>query len=238
MYTYVLTRISKGIDYVQVRSKITLVLTTETSTKTLPPATVIATSTAVLTSTSTVVPPDVSTTLSFSTTIPVTVTSTFQASTTTTTTTTLTVTSTTITGYDACATNNLLGPSYNGDIIDNEYSSANGYALLSATTAYDCCVACITSDTCAGTAFQTDGNLCFQNTALTCTNGQQNVGYFTYEPSGQGNGNHTSSRTRTVATSLMVVFQLKATMDKNLLQARSLGQGRRDISGIQLGRGK
>ncbi|KEQ73584.1 hypothetical protein M436DRAFT_63864 [Aureobasidium namibiae CBS 147.97] len=176
------------VDYVQVRSKITLVLTTKTSTKTLPSSTVTVTSYTVSTSTSTVVPPEVSTTSSFSTTVSTTTTATFQATTTTTTTTTLTVTST-LAGYDACATNNLLGPSYNGDIIDNESAAAGGYSTdPSATTAYDCCVSCLNSDTCSGTAFLTDGNLCLQITGATCTNVQQNAGSFYYEPSGQGTG--------------------------------------------------
>jgi hypothetical protein len=179
-----LTQVSLGIDYVEVRSKFTIVLTAKTFTKTLPPSTVTVQSTTVVSSTSTVVPPTVSITLSFSTTVPVTITSTFQATTTTTTTSTLIITSTS-TGYDACATNNLLGPNYNGNIIEDLGSYLGAFSSSSTDSAYDCCVACLTSGNCDGTGYDTNSGTCYQINSQTCTNGQQSAGYFLYEPSNE-----------------------------------------------------
>jgi hypothetical protein len=184
----VLTRMLVGIDYVQVRSKVTVVITAKTSTKILPQSTATVTSTTVSTSTSTVVPSDVSKTLSFSTTIPVTVTTTFYTSPVVTTTTTFTVSST-LTGYAACATNNLLGPVYNGNIIDDVYFGGNIYddSTTPTNSAYDCCVACLTSETCSGSSYETNSGTCYQYTARSCANGQIYGGSFTHESNGGSN---------------------------------------------------
>ena len=122
--------------------------------------TITASSTSTATSTSTLIP-------SATTTVTVTTTSITTSSTTETDTSTVLTTDTvfataTTTLYAACATNNILGPSLaNGQSIGNFQQYANDYGIAqvsTATTPYDCCVACQTDSAanCFGSYFDPD----------------------------------------------------------------------------------
>ena len=144
-----------------------IVKTTTVSTVTEPPATATAvtpistvTVTSTITSTSILVPSDVSTTLSYSTTSTITETTFAVAETTTVFSTTTAVAAVaTATFYEACGSSNIAG-----DPLSSEFGSFAGqYMYLIAFTkvpgesltvgdtssAYDCCVSCMESSTCA-----------------------------------------------------------------------------------------
>ena len=122
--------------------------TTHTNTASTPTSSTTTTITQIVTST--VTPIDASTTLSF------TDTSTVSSTTTSTTTTTFSQTATvgavapTSTFYAACSANNII-TTYQGEFIEASYILASSYTYNSASTAYDCCVTCITTTGCAGT---------------------------------------------------------------------------------------
>jgi hypothetical protein len=132
-------------------SPITATATADTSTVTV---------TNTITSSSVVLPSDVSTTLSYSTTSTITETTVAAGETDTVTSTTTVVGATTATSfYAACATNNIAGLPLSSDfgsaagkyIYLLAFSHITGQTLRVGNTAsaYDCCVSCIESPTCA-----------------------------------------------------------------------------------------
>ncbi|KAH7021352.1 uncharacterized protein B0I36DRAFT_435195 [Microdochium trichocladiopsis] len=156
---------------------------TTTSSTTVTPAPVTATSTETITSTSTEVPQaEVTETLTETTTSTVTTTST--QSTTVTETQTETATASAV-AYAACAANNLLS-SYQGMSIVNAYNNNNGnvgggsiYDNAQAASAYDCCVLCLNTSGCTGTAFLAPSRcVLLRNSARTCNGQSSNPAVF------------------------------------------------------------
>ena len=97
-------------------------------------------------------PVDASSTVTVPATTHVTSTATASSTTTTTLTTTSTVFAPVATFYAACDTNNIVS-SINGNVITNAQSINGFFIVPSATNAYDCCVACMQSDTCGAALF-------------------------------------------------------------------------------------
>lgn len=149
----------KGVETIYLQDTITITVTGQPQTSTiLPSTTAINTDTTTVTTTSDVVPPDASTTLSFTETdTSVATTAATTTAFTTISTETLTATST-VDYYAACASNNLLGPNYQDQVIWNEFTTLD-YITIYTDNAYDCCVSCITSDTCAGSFWSVTGAL-------------------------------------------------------------------------------
>ncbi|KAJ5467729.1 hypothetical protein N7475_005481 [Penicillium sp. IBT 31633x] len=142
--------------------KTTTVSTVSGSPITITAATPISTTTetTTITSSSVVLPSDVSTTLSFSTTSTLTETTYAPGETSTVTSTTTVLAGTATTSfYAACATNNIAGSPLSSDfgmaegkyIYILEFSNIPGNQLTVGNTnsAYDCCVSCMESPTCA-----------------------------------------------------------------------------------------
>ncbi|KAL9030553.1 MAG: hypothetical protein Q9196_001341 [Gyalolechia fulgens] len=125
------------------------------TTTTIRASTTTATSTETITSTSTIVPARVTETKSFSTTCTTTTTLTSSA-TVVSSTTELVTASTTITSYAACATDNILGPKVDKDLViadviddrSNPLAPGTTEQMLLTDSAYDCCVTCFTSQNC------------------------------------------------------------------------------------------
>ncbi|KGO69385.1 hypothetical protein PITC_065210 [Penicillium italicum] len=166
-----------------------IIKTTTTSTVTGSPITVTVatpittvTTTNTITSSSVVLPSEVSTTLSFSTTSTITETTVAPGETSTVTSTTTVLAGTTTTSfYAACATNNIAqGP------LSSDYGSAAGKYVYSlefthilgqkltvgnTNSAYDCCVSCIASSTCAMTYYFADSSVkyCYIASTNTCS---------------------------------------------------------------------
>ncbi|KAI9711669.1 MAG: hypothetical protein M1812_007102 [Candelaria pacifica] len=147
------TTVTCGV-LVRTTSTRTTLFTAAPTTKTLPPSTVTSTIPVTITSTSTVAQTNAQTTLSFSTTIIQTTTTYTTTTTTQTATNTVTVTPPGPTVYAACASNNLL-KSVNGQGIQFvQGQTVDGtFGSTDASSAYDCCVACLNDSNCAISAY-------------------------------------------------------------------------------------
>lgn len=159
-----------------------------TSTVKLPGLTITKKRTSTITTTTSVLPVPASTTTTLSTTATITgtITSTAQVTTTTTT------TSTNVAGptpifYAACGADNLVSE-VNGQIVDTLIFAdpAGSATVLQAGSPYDCCVACLMTDNCAGSGF-TPG-ICFGLTPDNGCAGDKSSGTFQVGPGSSGSG--------------------------------------------------
>jgi len=165
-------------DTIQVHYTETIIFIEPTITKTVPGPTVTSITTATSISTSTVLLEDASVTLSFVATSTDTVSVQTTSYVTTVSVDTQTFTSTSSV-YAACATSNMLGPEINGGDHLYQYSPNTGTPTdADVTSAYDCCVACITTDNCLFGVFSTTENICEYVVGASCPAGNPSEGFF------------------------------------------------------------
>jgi hypothetical protein len=164
---------------VQIEPTITITYTARPTTKVLDASVVITTLQQTLIRTSTVAPQTVVTSL-FSTTVTTSIAVTSTIVTTTTSTETALIVSRT-SSYAACASNNFLAQRSGLPIINIFNAGAGQRSIFftqPASSAYDCCVACITFGTCASSGFLEGTCYLFENKSNTCGAQSSSSGFY------------------------------------------------------------
>jgi len=83
------------------------------------------------------------------------------------------------TQYAVCGAQNQISQNYQGRGLSIVAYSGDGSADIVTNSAYDCCVVCINTANCAGSAFAASfGNTCFLGIVDTCPAGQTKTGIY------------------------------------------------------------